>query len=135
VYRNGTQVATQTNLRITAGNFRRVTLAWLTAGNTTVEGNYNVTVYVSPVTDEVTTANNMQNVTVLMKLLPVAYFSFSPASPQISEVVQFDASPSCACRVDHRLSLGFRRRRHWYRSHCDSRFHSASILVCEAHSC
>ena len=96
VYNNGIQVANQTNLRLTAGNFRRVTLTWFTASNTTVEGNYNVTVYVPPATDEVLTANNMHDVMVLMKLLPVAYFTFSPASPQISEAVQFDASPSYA---------------------------------------
>ena len=96
VYRNGIQVASQTNLRLTAGNFRRVSFAWFTASNTTVEGNYNVTVYVPPVTDEVLTTNNMHNVTALMKLLPVAYFSFSPASQQIAETVQFDASPSYA---------------------------------------
>ena len=94
VYRNGTQVATQTNLRLTAGNFRRVTLPWFTASNTTVEGNYNLTVYVEPVPGEVFTTDNMQNVTVLMKLLPFPFFTFSPASPQISEAVQFDASPS-----------------------------------------
>ena len=96
VYNNGIQVANQTNLRLTAGNFRRVSLAWFTAGNTTVEGNYNVTVYAPPVTGEILTGNNMHNVTVLMKLLPVAYFAFTPDSPQISEVVHFDASPSYA---------------------------------------
>jgi PKD repeat protein len=96
VYMNGIQVASQTNLRLTAGNFRRVSLAWFTAGNTTVEGNYNVTVYAPPVAGEVITVNNMHYVTALMKLLPVAYFTFTPASPQISEVVHFDASPSYA---------------------------------------
>jgi len=96
VYRSGTQVATQTDLRLTAGNFKRVSFVWFTAGNTTVESDYNVTVYVSPVTGEVLTGNNMQNVTVLMKLLPVAYFTYTPDVPQISEVVHFDASPSYA---------------------------------------
>lgn len=96
IYNNGIQVASQTNLRLTAGNFRRVSFVWFTAGNTTVEGDYNVTVYVLPVAGEVLTRNNMQNLTVLMKLLPFAYFTFTPDVPQISEVVHFDASPSYA---------------------------------------
>jgi len=96
VYANSTGVANQTELEITAGATRDLSFSWYTATNTTVEGFYNVTVYVPPVANETDIGNNQQNVTVLMRLLPTPTFTFSPSRPHLKEEVAFDASASAA---------------------------------------
>ena len=68
--------------------------SWLVATNTTEEGNYTITAQVDTVTGELDTADNMVNVTVAMKLLPVASFEYSPEEPIVAGTVTFDASAS-----------------------------------------
>jgi PKD repeat protein len=95
LYANSTEpVANQTGLRLLAGSTKTIRFSWYTATNETIEGTYNITVYISPVVDETNTANNVQNLTVLMRLLPVAFFIFSPTEPVIDEEISFDASAS-----------------------------------------
>ena len=96
VYANSTGVANQTALEILAGATRELSFSWYTATNTTVEGRYNVTVYIPPVANETDLGNNQQNVTVLMRLLPTPAFTFSPSRPHLKEDVAFDASASAA---------------------------------------
>lgn len=97
VYANSTEpVANQTAVTLSAGATTTFSFSWLEATNTTVEGAYNVTVYIPPVVDEVNVTNNVQNMTVLMQLLPAPSFTFSPSESSIGEIVTFDASASYA---------------------------------------
>ena len=98
VYANSTAVANQTDVRLSAGFTEELSLVWFEATNTTVEGMYNVTVYVPPVDDELpeNQTNNVQTVMVQMRLLPAPFFTFSPSEPAMNEEVTFDASASYA---------------------------------------
>ena len=107
LYVNSTEpVANRTGLSLGAGATRTVRFTWFTASNTTVEGPYNVTVacgfynetsgHVEPLANETDTANNVQTVIQIMRLRPMAYFTFSPTQPTISDEVTFDASASYA---------------------------------------
>ena len=96
VYSNSTAVANQTDVRLSPGFTEEISLVWFEATNTTVEGMYNVTVYVPPVVDELpeNQTNNVQTVIVQMRLLPAPFFTFSPSEPAMNEEVTFDASAS-----------------------------------------
>jgi hypothetical protein len=106
MYANSTKIGNQTGLQLSAGATAEVSFSWFEATNTTEEGIYNVTVicgiynatsgFVEPILGETDTANNRQNVTVLMRLLPRPLFSVSPETPEIGEQVAFDASASYA---------------------------------------
>ncbi len=97
VYANSTEpIANQTAVTLSAGATTTLSFSWFRAMNSTVEGVYNVTAYVPPVVDEANTTNNVQNLTVLIRLLPVPFFTFSPSEPNMGEVVTFDASASYA---------------------------------------
>lgn len=104
MYANSTAVGNQTGLQLSAGATAELSFSWFEATNTTEEGIYNVTVicgiynatsgFVEPILGETDTANNWQNVTVHMRLLPRPLFSVSPETPEIGEQVTFDASAS-----------------------------------------
>lgn len=97
VYANSTEpITNQTAVTLSAGATTTFSFNWFEATNTTVEGAYNVTVYIPPVVDEVNITNNLQNMTVLMQLLPAPSFTVSPSEPSIGEVITFDASASYA---------------------------------------
>jgi len=97
VYANSTEpITNQTAVMLSAGATTTFSFSWFEATNTTVEGTYNVTVYIPPVVDEVNVTNNVQNMTVLMRLLPEPSFTFSPSELSIGEMIAFDASASYA---------------------------------------
>jgi hypothetical protein len=102
VYVNSTSVGNRTDVDILAGATKTFTFNWFNARNDTVEGIYNVTAQVAWIVNstgfplEGNLTNNVKTEMVLMRLLPVASFNFSPATPDIGEAVSFDASKSYA---------------------------------------
>jgi len=99
---NSTSLANRTDVRILAGATQTFTFNWLDARNNTAEGIYNVTALVDWIVNstggriEGNLTNNVLTKMVLMRLLPVASFSTSPAAPDVGESVTFDASKSYA---------------------------------------
>jgi len=106
VYANSTEVGKQTAVKLFADRTKTFYFSWLQAANSTVEGVYNITAvcgrynettgYIDPLINETDTTNNRKNLTVLIRLLPAPFFTFSPSQPAIFEEVTFDASASYA---------------------------------------
>jgi PKD repeat protein len=99
LYANSTEpIAKETEVRLLAGRTKTIRFSWYEASNTTVEGTYNITVYIPPVVDELleNQTNNVQSVNATMHLLPAPSFTFSPSQPLILEEVTFNGSESYA---------------------------------------
>ena len=96
VYNGSSPIETR-NATLVAGTERMLHFSWFEATNTTVQSAYNVSAQVLPVVNETDVADNMfVNVTGIIKLLPVAYFTLSPSEPLSGQIVVFDASASYA---------------------------------------
>jgi PKD repeat protein len=95
VYANSTEVANET-ITLLAGDDTTVTFDWEKATDTFLEGTYIIEVNVTQVINEADIADNQMNITVEMKLLPVATYTFSPSSPIVGDTITFNASLSYA---------------------------------------
>ena len=96
VYNGSSPIETR-NATLVAGTERMLHFSWFEATNTTVQSAYNVSAQVLPVVNETDVADNMfVNVTGIIQLLPVAYFTLSPSEPLSGQIVVFDASASYA---------------------------------------
>jgi PKD repeat protein len=94
---NSTSLIEARNATLVPGAERMLHFSWFEATNTTVQSAYNVSVQVTPVTNETDVADNeFMNVVGTIRLLPVAYFTFSPSEPTSGQTVAFDASGSYA---------------------------------------
>lgn len=96
---SSTEVGRETVLNLRAGATKKLRFALDRTTNSTVEGEYNITAYIRlAVADppENVSENNVQTLKVLMRLLPVSSFTFSPEDPTMGDEVTFDASASYA---------------------------------------
>ncbi|MCK4474397.1 PKD domain-containing protein [Candidatus Bathyarchaeota archaeon] len=99
------------NQTIHAGTTVTLKYPWLEGTNTTKEGIYNITVsvvlvnkttldflqpYNETIPDDDPTENTHKLPSQLIRLLPVAYFTYSPSKPLVDNVITFNASSSYA---------------------------------------
>ena len=93
----GVVYETQRQVNLTAGASQTLYFSWFNGTEIAQEGDYNITAEVPPISGETDTADNTYPVvTVTIRLLPVANFTYSPSEPSLGEVVIFNASASYA---------------------------------------
>lgn len=100
---NSTSLIGTNDMTLLVGVERTMHFSWFAATNTTVETAYNVSAQVPPITNpppgtnETDVSDNIfVNVTGTIRLLPAAFFAFSPSEPILGQTISFDASASYA---------------------------------------